>query len=151
MEIRADDLKGPEIRALLQRHLDEMATYSPPESIHALDLDGLRVPEITFWTLWEGESLLGCGALKEIDVQHGEIKSMHVHSDARGKGVADIMLNHIMDEARNRNYNRLSLETGSMPAFIPARKLYEKYGFEKCAVFGDYKVDVHSICMTRVV
>jgi len=150
MDIRPDDLEGEEIYALLQRHLDEMAQYSPPESRHALDLAGLQVPEISFWTLWQNENLLGCGALKELDARHGEIKSMHTHSNARGMGVAETMLNHILGVARQRGYQRLSLETGSMAAFAPARKLYEKYGFVECPVFGDYKVDVHSVCMTKV-
>ena len=150
MDIRPDNLTGAEIRALLQRHLDEMAQYSPPESRHALDLNGLRKPEISFWTLWQDERLLGCGALKKLDARHGEIKSMHTHSQARGMGAGETILNHIMSVARQRGYKRLSLETGSMAAFSPARKLYEKHGFVECPVFGDYKVDVNSICMTRV-
>jgi len=149
MDIRSDDLEGEEIYALLQRHLDEMAQYSPPESRHALNLDGLRAPEISFWTLWEGDKLLGCGALKELDDSHGEIKSMHTHSQARGMGAGETMLKHILGVARQRGYKCLSLETGSMAAFAPARKLYEKHGFAECPVFGDYKVDVNSVCMTR--
>ncbi len=148
--IKPDNLQGSQIRALLKRHLDEMSAASPPESVHALDLEGLRAPEITFWSIWEGDQLLGSGALKQLDAEHGEIKSMHVHSDARGKGVADKMLNHILDTARARCYTRLSLETGSMKEFAPARKLYEKYGFTQCPVFGDYQPDVNSICMTKV-
>ncbi len=148
--IKPDNLQGSQIRALLERHLDEMRAASPPESVHALDLEGLRAPNITFWSIWDGDQLLGCGALKQLDAEHGEIKSMHVHSDARGKGVADKMLNHILDTARTRCYTRLSLETGSMAEFAPARKLYEKYGFTQCPVFGDYQPDVNSICMTKV-
>ena len=149
VQIRLDDLTGSQIKALLLRHLDEMRAASPPESVHALDLDGLRQPEITFWSIWDGEQLLGCGALKELDKQHGEIKSMHVHSDARGKGIAEKMLGHILQTARQRGYKRLSLETGSMKEFRPARKLYEKHGFAQCPVFGDYKPDVNSICMSK--
>ncbi len=149
MEIKPDDLTGPEIKTLLQRHLDEMVHTTPPESIHALDLDGLRVPEISFWSVWDGRDLMGCGALKELDARHGEIKSMHVHSDHRGKGIAVVMLEHILEVARQRAYTRLSLETGSMAAFLPARRLYEKYDFAECPVFGDYKVDPNSICMTK--
>ncbi|VAV96100.1 Uncharacterized N-acetyltransferase YedL [hydrothermal vent metagenome] len=149
MEIKHDNIEGLEIKALLQRHLDEMVHTTPPESIHALDLDGLRVPEISFWSVWDGRNLLGCGALKQLDDRHGEIKSMHVHCDHRGKGIAVTMLKHIMEVARQRSYNRLSLETGSMPAFLPARRLYEKYGFAECPVFGDYKVDPNSVCMTK--
>ena len=149
MNIRLDNLEGAEICTLLQRHLDEVAKHSPPEGVHALDLAGLQMPEISFWTLWQDENLLGCGALKELDTRHGEIKSMHTHSNARGMGVAKTMLNHIMTTARQRGYERLSLETGSMAAFAPARKLYEKHGFVECPVFGDYKVDVHSVFMTK--
>ncbi len=149
MKIKPDDLTGAEIKALLQRHLDEMVHTTPPESIHALDLDGLRVPEISFWSIWDDRNLLGCGALKQLDARHGEIKSMHVHSDHRGKGIAVIMLEHILAVARQRSYTRLSLETGSIPAFLPARRLYEKYGFEECPVFGDYQVDPNSVCMTK--
>jgi len=147
--IKPDNLQGTQIRTLLQRHLDEMTAASPPESVHALDLDGLGAPEITFWSIWEDDKLLGCGALKQLDAEHAEIKSMHVHTNARGKGVADKMLNHILDTARARCYIRLSLETGSMKEFAPARKLYEKYGFTQCPVFGDYQPDVNSICMTK--
>ncbi len=147
--IKTDDLSGQQIRALLQRHLDEMSAASPPESVHALDLDGLRAPSISFWSIWQDQQLLGCGALKKLDEGHAEIKSMHVHAHARGKGVADKMLMHILDIARERGYVRLSLETGSMAEFAPARKLYEKYGFSLCPVFGDYQPDVNSICMTK--
>ena len=148
-EIKPDDLSGQQIRDLLERHLDEMSAASPPESVHALDLDGLRAPNISFWSIWENDQLLGCGALKELDQTHAEIKSMHVHTTARGKGVADKMLNYILDAASKRRYERLSLETGSMAEFAPARKLYEKYGFTLCPVFGDYQPDVNSICMTK--
>ena len=148
-KIKLDDLRGPEIRALLERHLDEMRAASPPQSVHALDLDGLRAPEISFWSIWQDDQLLGCGALKRLDETHAEIKSMHVHSNARGKGVAEKMLNHILDTAQKRKYKRLSLETGSMAEFIPAQKLYEKYGFTLCPVFGNYQPDEHSICMTK--
>ena len=148
-QINKDDLTGPEIKALLQRHGDEMEAASPPGSCHYLDLEGLRVPEISFWTIWDKETLMGCGALKMLDAKHGEIKSMHVHSNARGKGIGDKMLFHIMAKARQRGYNRLSLETGAMAAFEPARRLYEKYGFAECPAFGDYQYDVHSIFMTK--
>ena len=117
-----DDLKGPEIRALLQEHLDSMRLYSPPESIHALDLEALCQPEITFWTAWENDELLGCGAFKELDPQHGEIKSMRVASDQRAKGIGSLLVAHVIGEARTRGYGRLSLETGAMPFFEPARK-----------------------------
>lgn len=149
MQIKKDDLNGPEIKALLHRHANEMEANSPPGSCHYLDLEGLQVPEISFWSVWDGETLLGCGALKDLGDGNGEIKSMHVHADARGKGVANIMLEHIMDTATQRSFNRLSLETGALPAFVPARKLYEKYGFAECPAFGDYEPNVNSIFMTK--
>src|SRR5512133_3664543 len=121
MDIIKDDLNGPEIKPLLQEHLDSMKLYSPPESIHALDLEALRRPEITFWTIWENGELLGCGALKELDAQHGEIKSMRTSVRHRRQGAAKAMLAHILDEARRRGYKRLSLEKGSNEAFMPAR------------------------------
>src|SRR6266487_3948387 len=119
MEIKRDDLKSYEIRALLQEHLANMAKNSPPESMHALSLEELRKPDITFWSVWNDSELLGCGALKELDSQHGEIKSMRTASRHRRKGVAAKLLVHILDEAKRRNYRRVSLETGSMAAFIP--------------------------------
>lgn len=149
LEIIIDDLTGPEIHALLQEHLDSMKLYSPPESIHALNLDALRQPEITFWTVWENGELLGCGALKELDSQHGEIKSMRTAAGHRRKGAARTMLAHIIEEARQRGYKRLSLETGSHEAFAPARSLYASYGFTYCEPFADYVLDPYSVFMTR--
>lgn len=149
IEIREDDLRGAEIAALLQEHLLGVAEHSPPESIHALDLEGLRSPNITFWTAWEGEELLGCGALKELDVRHGEIKSIRTASAHLRQGVASRILRHIIDEATRRSYQRLSLETGSMEAFEPSRLLYTRFGFEYCGPFGDYTADPNSVFMTR--
>jgi len=149
MLIRVDDLSGPEIRALLEEHLREMHALSPPESVHALDLDALRGPEITFWTVWSGGELLGCSALKELDAAHGEIKSMRTSSAHRNKGVARATLAHIISEARQRSYARLSLETGSMHAFEPARSLYASFGFTYCPPFADYVEDPNSVFMTR--
>ncbi len=114
-----------------------------------LDLDDLRAPEVTFWTAWEEEDLLGCGALKALDDVHGEIKSMHTAEAHRGKGVAARLLQHIIDEAQKRSFRRLSLETGSMEAFSPARRLYEKFGFVECPPFADYRLDPYSLFMTR--
>jgi putative acetyltransferase len=148
MHIDVDDLSGPEIAALLEAHLQLMRDTSPPESVHALDLDGLRAPEVTFWTVWDGPALLGCGALKELAPGHGEIKSMHTAQAARGRGVARAMLAHILGEARRRGYRRLSLETGSMGAFAPARALYAGFGFHDCPPFGDYVLDPNSVFMT---
>ena len=148
MQIRLDDLRGFEIAALLRAHLENSRKWSPPESIHALDLEALRSPEITFWTVWDGASLLGCGALKELDPSHGEIKSMHTAADHRRRGVARALLAHIVDEARSRSYRRLSLETGSMAGFAPARALYAGFGFVGTAPFGDYILDSNSVFMT---
>jgi len=150
MEIRVDDLAGAEIHALLDEHLRNMYELSPPESVHALDLTSLRKPDVTFWTLWSDGELLGCGALKELDRSHGEIKSMRTAMDHRRKGVARAMLEHIIGEAQRRRYARLSLETGSQPAFEPARRLYESFGFTYCPPFGDYRDDPNSVFLTRV-
>jgi putative acetyltransferase len=148
MIIREDDLSGPEIAALLKVHLDHMHATSPPESTHALDLDGLRVPEITLWTLWDGATLLGCGALKELDAGHGEIKSMHTAAAARGRGVARRLLQHIIETARQRGYRRLSLETGSTAEFAAAQGLYRGFGFQDCGPFAGYVLDPFSVFMT---
>jgi putative acetyltransferase len=149
MKIVIDDLNGPEIQVLLQEHLESMKLYSPPESIHALDFEALRKPEITFWTAWENGDLLGCGALKELDAQHGEIKSMRTAARHRRRGVAKAVLMHILEEARQRGYKRLSLETGSNEAFAPARNLYAAMGFTYCEPFADYRLDPYSVFMTR--
>jgi putative acetyltransferase len=149
MNIKIDDLSGSEIYELLQEHLQSMARHSPPESVHALDIEALRKPEITFWTVWENGELLGCGALKELDSQHGEIKSMRTSSLHLRKGVATKLLTHILEEARRRGYTRLSLETGSMEAFEPARRLYASFGFTYCEPFADYVEDPYSAFMTR--
>lgn len=148
LSIRKDGLTGPEIRALLEAHLATMRSLSPPESIHALDLEGLRRPEITFWTIWEGDALVGCGALKRLSPDEGEIKSMHTAAAHRGKGVAEAMLLHILAEARAQGLRRLNLETGSQPGFEPARRLYAKHGFAFCGPFGDYQADPNSVFMT---
>ena len=149
MNIKIDDLNGHEIHELLREHLESMAVHSPPESRHALDIEGLRKPEITFWTVWEDGELLGCGALKELDPGHGEIKSMRTSSRHLRRGVAKNLLNHILEEAKRRGYSRLSLETGSMEAFEPARKLYAGFGFTYCEPFANYVEDPNSVFMTR--
>ena len=149
MHIRIDDLRGPEIHALLEEHLQDMRRISPPESVHALDLDGLRRPEITFWTAWSNNELVGCGALKMLDATHGEIKSMRVSGTRRRTGAGRAMLHHILDEARRRGLARLSLETGSLPEFAPARQLYASLGFAPCGPFGSYVEDPYSVFMTR--
>jgi putative acetyltransferase len=149
MEIKVDDLNGHEVSELLMEHLQSMRQISPPESVHALDVDGLRKPDITFWTAWENGELMGCGALKELDQQHGEVKSMRTSLRHRRRGVARNLLNHILEEARRRGYRRLSLETGSMKEFEPAHKLYASCGFNFCGPFADYIDDPNSVFMTR--
>ncbi len=151
MQIRRDDLGGHEIQGLLAEHLRSMYELSPPESVHALDLEALRKPEITFWTVWSEGDLMGCGALKELAPSHGEIKSMRTASAHRRKGVARAMLIHILEEARRRSYKRLSLETGSMEAFLPARRLYASFGFIECGPFAEYSEDPNSIFMSLVI
>jgi putative acetyltransferase len=148
MLLRIDDLKGPEIAALLQEHLRDMRSVSPPESTHALDLEGLRTPEITFWTAWESGRLVGCCALRQLDPGHGEVKSMRVAGDQRGKGIGSRLVVHLIEEARKRGYSRLSLETGAMPFFAPARRLYQRHGFVECDPFGAYGPDRNSVFMT---
>jgi putative acetyltransferase len=150
MDIRLDDLSGPAIRALLEEHLQNMRSISPPESVHALDLDGLRRPEISFWTVWSGPELMGCGALKELDPRHGEIKSMRTAMAHRRKGVAQAVLRHILGVAAGRGYQRLSLETGAQDAFEPARRLYADFGFSPCPPFNGYVEDPNSVFLTRL-
>lgn len=149
MDIRVDDLRGPEIALLLEEHLRSLRALSPPESVHALDLEKLRRPGITFWTVWEGSELLGCGALKELDARHGELKSMRTAAPHLRKGVASTLLRHIIEEAKRRSYLRLSLETGAPAAFVPARSLYARFGFQVCGPFTGYVEDPNSVFMTR--
>ena len=149
MQIRKDDLTGDRIATFLREHLENMHEITPPESIHALDLDRLRSPEITFWSAWEGDELLGCGALKELGAKSGEVKSMRTVVVHRGKGVGSRMLEHIITEAERRSYEQLNLETGAMPEFAPARALYLRYGFETCGPFADYTDDPNSVFMTK--
>lgn len=148
MKLEIDDLSRPAVHALLNEHLQSMYELSPPESVHALDLERLRKPEITFWTAWEGPVLVGCGALKELDRKHGEVKSMRTPNAHRRKGVGRVILSHIIQVARSRSYEHLSLETGSMEAFNPAQKLYESFGFTRCGPFGQYIEDPNSLFMT---
>lgn len=149
LRIEADPLTGPEIAGLLQEHLDEMRRLSPPESVHALDLEKLRVPEITFWSAWSDGDLVGCVALKQLDPSHGEVKSMRTAKARQGQGVATALMHHLLAEAERRGYRRLSLETGSMMAFVPARTLYRRFGFEYCGPFAQYVEDPNSVFMTR--
>lgn len=149
LQIREDDLTGKKIAEFLREHLENMNKITPPESVHALDLEALRSPNITFWTAWEGSELLGCGALKELDSKTGEIKSMRIESAHRRKGVASKILERIIEEAQHRAYNCLNLETGSFPEFAPARALYARYGFEYRGPFAEYIDDPNSVFMTK--
>lgn len=148
MKIELDNLSRPEIHALLNEHLLSMYALSPPESVHALDLESLRQFDVTFWSAWDGDLLLGCGALKELDSAHGEIKSMRTPTSLRRRGAGRAILAHLIDVARRRDYERLSLETGTMEAFAPARRLYESAGFAYCGPFGDYVADPNSVFMS---
>ncbi len=144
MDIRIDDLSGEKITQLIRVHLAGMAENSPPESIHAFNVEKLKQPNITFYSAWEGDELLGCGALKELTATHGEIKSMRTAEKHVRKGVARAILQHLVNEAKTRGYTKVSLETGSMDAFQPARTLYETFGFTYCAPFNQYTDDPNS-------
>jgi len=148
VKIEIDDLSHPAVHALLNEHLQSMYELSPPESVHALDLAELRQPEVKFWSAWEGSLLLGCGALKALDQRHGEVKSMRTPNGLRRRGAGRAILAHIIEVARSRAYERLSLETGSMEAFKPAHRLYESFGFTYCGPFGEYVEDPNSVFMT---
>ena len=159
MQIRKDDLTGKKIADFLREHLEEMNEITPPESVHALDLEALRSSHITFWSAWENDELIGCGALKELgsksgeaksgEAKSGEVKSMRTAKAHRGKGIASKMLEHIIQEAQRRSYDRLNLETGALPEFAPARALYLRYGFEYRDPFAEYIDDPNSVFMTK--
>jgi putative acetyltransferase len=151
MDIRRDDLTSLEVQSLLAAHVADMHRISPPGSVHVLDLDGLRQPEVTFWSLWIEGQLAGCGALKELDSSHGEIKSMRTAPAFRGRGVGRAMLTHLLAVAQERGYARLSLETGSQPFFAPAWALYRSAGFAECPPFDHYVDDPHSLFMTKAI
>jgi putative acetyltransferase len=149
VRIVVDDLAGPEIAAFLDEHVQEMRAITPLESKHALDLDGLREPEITFWSVLDGDTLVGCGAIKRLDDDHAELKSMRTTSARKRSGIASALMEHILAEARRMGFGRMSLETGSAEFFRPARNLYQKFGFDFCEPFADYTIDPHSVYMTR--
>jgi len=148
LQVELDDLSRPQVHDLLREHLSNMYELSPPESVHALDLSKLRSPDITFWTVWDGPTLLGCGALKELDPEHGEVKSMRTPKAHRRRGAGRAILVRILEEARSRGYARLSLETGAHEDFLPAQRLYESFGFRYCGPFDSYAPDPHSVFMT---
>lgn len=147
--IREDDLTGPEVAELLRLHLAEMHQWSPVCSVHAMPVERLRAPDVTFFSAWDGDRLAACGAIRQLDARHGELKSMRAHPDYRGKGAGRAVLDHLLAVARARGYTRVSLETGRPEPFRPAQKLYEANGFHECPPFADYTLDDFSICMTR--
>ncbi|KYN89478.1 acetyltransferase [Vibrio cidicii] len=149
MEIRVDNLEGTGVLQLLEEHLRDMYATSPAESVHALDVESLKHPSITFWCAENNGVVQGCIALKELASNHAEIKSMRTATSSRNQGVASQLLSHVVAVAKTRNYEFLSLETGSMDYFLAARKLYEKHGFIYCSPFGDYQPDPNSCFMTR--
>ena len=148
LSTRVDDLSDPRVIEFLEDHLRHMIAVTPPGCVHALDVEALRKPEITFWTVWEKRSVVCCGALKKLDATHAELKSMRTATTHAGKGIASGLLRHILAEARKRGFERVSLETGSYEAFFPARRLYEKYGFVYCEPFSDYPKNATSVFMT---
>lgn len=149
LQIVEDDLSGAEIAALLQLHLEEMHEWSPPESVHAMPAERLRQRDVTFYAAWDGAALAGCGALKQLDNTHGELKSMRAAPEYRGRGVGKALLLHLLAEAQARGYARVSLETGRPEAFAPARQLYQAHGFAECPPFAEYVLDHYSMCMSR--
>ena len=148
LTIQLDDPSRPEVRALLEEHLRSMHALSPPESVHALDVSGLMQPDVSFWTVQDNGRVIGCGALKQLDESHGEVKSMRTPQALRRRGAGRAMLTHIIEQARRRGYRRLSLETGTAAAFEPAWNLYRSAGFESCGPFADYRLDPNSVFMT---
>lgn len=148
MRIVNGGLERTEVIQLLQQHLNDMALHSPPESIHALDLSRLKTPDISFFTAWDNQQLMGCAALKALDDGNGEIKSMRTATHYLRRGVAAGLLDHLIALAVQRQYQALWLETGSMAAFAPARRLYTQTGFVECEPFADYAPDPNSVFMT---
>jgi putative acetyltransferase len=148
LRILEDDLSGAQIGALLRYHLDDMQRWSPPGSAHAMPVERLRQPDVTFYSAWDGDALAGCGALRQLDPVHGELKSMRTAPEYLGRGVGRAILLHLLDEARRRGYSRVSLETGRPEPFQPAQRLYRAHGFVECPPFADYVLDDFSLCMT---
>jgi putative acetyltransferase len=149
MRIVDGGLDDARVEALLRLHLARARAETAPGSAHALDLSGLRAPDIAFWSLWEGSAVVAVGALKALEPGHGEVKSMHTAEAWRRSGAGSVMLRHIVDAARRRGMARLSLETGSWPYFAPARAFYARHGFVECGPFGSYRLDPNSVFMTR--
>ncbi|WP_343815360.1 GNAT family N-acetyltransferase [Colwellia asteriadis] len=149
MNIKIGGLRDEQVISLLEEHHEDMLSHSPPESVHALDISALEQPNVTFWSLWIGQDLVGIAALKELDKYHGEIKSMRTSTHFLRKGIARKMLEHLILQASARSYKKLSLETGTMDAFLPAQKLYQQCGFQVCKPFGSYQEDPYSMFMSK--
>ena len=138
-----------EVNELLTKHFVELRAASPEGSAHVLDIPGLKVPSIKFWSLWDGKKLIGCGALKFLDEEHGEFKSIRIHDNFRKQGQGINVINHLINEAKKLNIKRISIETGAGDFFIPARKLFKRTGFSECEPFAHYKVDINSVYLTK--
>ena len=148
MRIEINDVTRPEVLALLEEHLANMHAITPAEHVFAFDAAKLRAPDVTFWTAWDGSTLLGCAALKELSPAQGEVKSMRTPTHLRRTGAGRSLLTHLIDVARSRGYNRLFLETGKQDAFEPARALYRSAGFRECGPFGSYSDNGNSVFMS---
>tara|TARA_B100001057_G_scaffold492791_1_gene585929 strand:+ start:2204 stop:2671 length:468 start_codon:yes stop_codon:yes gene_type:complete len=145
------NFKHPEVNELLTKHFVELRAASPEGSAHVLDIPGLQVPSIKFWSLWENDQLVGCGALKFLEKKHGEFKSIRVHDHFRNKGNGVKVINHLINEAKKFDIERLSIETGAGKFFEPARRLFRKCNFEPCKPFAHYKEDINSIYLTKLI
>ena len=142
---------NPEVNELLTKHFVELRAASPEGSAHVLDIPGLKVSSIKFWSLWDDEKLIGCGALKFLDKEHGEFKSIRIHDNFRNKGYGIYVINHLIYEAKKLNIKKLSIETGAGDFFLPARKLFKKCEFEECQPFAHYEEDVNSVYLTKII
>ena len=150
LESIEDNFDHSEVNQLLKNHFIELRAASPEGSAHVLDIAGLKVPSIKFWSLWENDQLMGCGALKFLDKGHGEFKSIRVHDNFRGKRNGIKVINHLINEAKKLKINKLSIETGAGEFFLPARKLFDNCGFKPCLPFAHYKEDVNSLYLTKL-
>ena len=146
-----DNFDNLEVNELLTKHFVELRAASPEGSAHVLDIEGLKIPSIKFWSLWKNDKLIGCGALKFLDNEHGEFKSIRIHDNFRKKGYGIIVINHLINEAEKLNIKRLSIETGAGEFFAPARKLFDKCGFRPCSPFAHYKKDINSLYLTKLI
>ena len=146
-----NNFDNPEVNELLTKHFVELRAASPEGSAHVLDIPGLKIPSIKFWSLWDEEKLIGCGALKFLDKDHGEFKSIRIHDNFRKQGQGINVINHLINEAKKLKIKRLSIETGAGVFFKPARKLFKKTGFTECEPFAHYKIDINSVYLTKII